>query len=126
MHNTNIKALLFDMDGVTIDSEKLYSKTEPHILSKYGIQFGSEDWKLIKGCTEKQFYDHVYSKFNPSINRNDLMSESKVFLKKVFSKELSFMFGFKEIQKNTRISINSDWSPQQDRNYLITLTKFYL
>ena len=33
MYATNIKALLFDMDGVTIDSEKLYSKTEPHILS---------------------------------------------------------------------------------------------
>lgn len=99
MHNTNIKALLFDMDGVTIDSEKLYSKTEPHILSKYGIQFDSEDWKLVKGCTEKQFYDHVYSKFNPSINRNDLMFESKAFLKKVFSKELSYMFGFEEIQK---------------------------
>ena len=99
MYATNIKALLFDMDGVTIDSEKLYSKTEPYILSKYGIKFDSEDWKLIKGCTEKQFYDHIYSKFNPSINRTDLMFESKVFLKKVFSKELAFMCGFKEIQK---------------------------
>ncbi len=102
MHNTGIKALLFDMDGVTIDSEKLYSKTEPYILKKYGINFDEQDWVLIKGCTEKQFYDHVYKKFNPKVDRDSLMKESKEFLKKIFSKELKFMSGFRQLHDRYR------------------------
>ncbi|MBJ48063.1 MAG: hypothetical protein CMG59_02660 [Candidatus Marinimicrobia bacterium] len=102
MYNTNIKALLFDMDGVTIDSEKLYSKTEPYILKKYGINFDQEDWSLIKGCTEKQFYDHVFKKFSPKIDRNTLINESKDFLKKIFSQELVYMNGFKQIHDKYR------------------------
>ena len=77
----NIKAILFDMDGVVIDSEKLYSQSEEKLLSKYGVKFDDSDWLKIKGCTEKQFYDFVYSKFNLSIQREKLMSQGKEFLK---------------------------------------------
>ena len=33
----NIKAFLFDMDGVVIDSEKLYSQSEEKLLAQYGL-----------------------------------------------------------------------------------------
>ena len=57
MHNTNIKAILFDMDGVVIDSEKLYYQSEKKLLAQYGVRFNDSDWNYIKGCTEKEFYD---------------------------------------------------------------------
>ena len=60
MYNTNIKAILFDMDGVVIDSERLYSSSEKKLLAKYGVKFDSNDWNYIKGCTESQFYDLIY------------------------------------------------------------------
>ena len=90
----NIKAILFDMDGVVIDSEKLYSQSEEKLLSKYGVKFDDSDWLKIKGCTEKQFYDFVYSKFNISIQREELMSQGKEFLKNIFTNHLQYMAGF--------------------------------
>jgi len=83
LYKSNIKAVLFDMDGVVIDSEKLYSQSESNVLAQYGVKFDESDWHYIKGCTEKQFYDLVYSKFNPAIPREQLMSEGRFFLKKL-------------------------------------------
>ena len=85
------------MDGVVIDSEKLYSQSEEGLLAKYGVQFDESDWHYIKGCTEKQFYDLVYSKFSPDIPRQDLMRQGREFLKKIFTKKLDYMDGFDEI-----------------------------
>ena len=42
--NSKIKAILFDMDGVVIDSEKLYFQSEEKLLSKYGVKFSDSDW----------------------------------------------------------------------------------
>ena len=97
LHSSNIKAILFDMDGVVIDSEKLYSQSESNVLSKYGVKFDESDWHYVKGCTEKQFYDLVYSKFKPVIPRKELVAECKVFLKKLFSDKLDYMKGFQKI-----------------------------
>ena len=94
-HN-NIKAILFDMDGVVIDSEKLYSQSEEKILAQYGVVFDDSDWLNIKGCTEKQFYDLVYSKFNIDIPRNELMLQGREFLKKIFTEQLEYMDAFHE------------------------------
>ncbi len=102
LYNSNIKAILFDMDGVVIDSEKLYSKSEEGLLAKYGVKFDDSDWHYIKGCTEKQFYDLVYSKFNPDIPREELMSKGRDFLKKTFTKKLEYMDGFCDIHPDLK------------------------
>ena len=92
--NKDIKAILFDMDGVVIDSEKLYCQSENNLLAQYGVKFSDEDWLYIKGCTEEKFYDFVYSKFTITISREELMMQGKQFLKKIFSNELEYMDGF--------------------------------
>ena len=102
LYNSNIKAILFDMDGVVIDSEKLYSKSEEGLLAEYGVKFDDSDWHYIKGCTEKQFYDLVYSKFNPDIPREELMSKGRDFLKKTFTKKLEYMDGFCDIHPDLK------------------------
>ena len=96
-HNKNIKAILFDMDGVVVDSEKLYSQSEEKLLAQYGVKFDDSDWHYIKGCTEKQFYDLVYSKFNPDIPREDLMFQGREFIKNIFTNKLEYMNGFNTI-----------------------------
>ena len=102
MYNTNKKAVLFDMDGVVIDSEKLYSTSEKGLLSNYGVKFDDSDWHYIKGCTEKQFYDLVYRKYNPDIDRDLLISQGREFLKKVFTQKLEYMDGFIDIHSNLK------------------------
>ena len=92
--NENIKAILFDMDGVVLDSEKLYSLSEKKLLAKYGVKFNDSDWLKIKGCTEKEFYDLIYSKFRIDIPRDELVYEGREFLKNIFTERLNYMDGF--------------------------------
>ena len=85
------------MDGVVIDSEKLYSQSEKKLLARYGVRFDDSDWNYIKGYTEEQFYDLIYSKFNIEIERSKLVYEGRKFLKKIFSEKLTYMDGFDDI-----------------------------
>ena len=72
------------------------------MLSEYGVKFDDSDWHYIKGCTEKQIYDLVYSKFNPDIPREELMSKCRDFLKKTFTKKLEYMDGFCDIHPDLK------------------------
>ncbi len=90
------------MDGVVIDSEKLYSLSETNLLMNYGVSFDDSDWAFIKGCTETQFYDMVYKKFNPPIKRNLLVSKGRKMLKKTFTEKLGYMEGFLDIYSKIR------------------------
>ena len=51
------KLILFDLDGVVIDTEPLYAKGEIKLFKEYGVIIPEEDWKLFRGCTEEKFYD---------------------------------------------------------------------
>ena len=126
--NDNIKAILFDMDGVVIDSEKLYSQSEKKLLAQYGVKFDESDWHYIKGCTEKQFYDLVYSKFNINIPRDQLIDKGRKFLKTVFTQELEYMNGFNEIysifKKKFKLALVTSTGPELV-NHIDSLLSIY-
>ncbi len=98
----NIQGILFDMDGVVLDSEKLYSQSEKKLLTQYGVKFNDSDWLTIKGCTEHQFYDLIYSKFNLEISRSELIKKGRSFLKDLFYKKLNYMNGFENIHSTLK------------------------
>ena len=103
------------MDGVVIDSEKLYSQSEEKLLAQYGVKFEDSDWNYIKGCTEKQFYDLIYAKFNLSVSREDLINQGRAFLTSVFTQKLHYMDGFNFIypmlRKKYRLALVTSTGP---------------
>ena len=49
------KAVLFDMDGVLIDSEEYMAKTGVRALKKYGIDAKESDFAEFVGCGENRY-----------------------------------------------------------------------
>ena len=92
------------MDGVVVNSEPLYSSSETQLLADYGVKFDDNDWNFIKGCTESQFYDLVYSKFSPDIDRNLLIEKGRDYLKKTFTNHLKYMNGFLDLYKKIKLN----------------------
>ena len=44
-------AVIFDMDGVILDTEPLYTKAEIRLFGEYGVTIPEEDWSLFRGCS---------------------------------------------------------------------------
>lgn len=95
-----LKAVCFDMDGVTIDTEPLYAKAEIRLFREYGVEIPDEDWKLFRGCNEETFYELSMTRYGVKENREKFMKKGRMYVREEFEIHLDFMDGFLELQKD--------------------------
>ena len=93
------KLILFDLDGVTIDTEPLYAKGEIRLFKEYGIIIPEEDWKLFRGCTEENFYALSMNRYGIIEDRKKFQNKGRAYVREEFEKNLDFMPGFKALIK---------------------------
>ena len=91
------KLILFDLDGVTIDTEPLYAKGEIKLFNEYGVTIPQEDWKLFRGCTEEKFYDLSMNRYGIAEDRLVFQNKGRLYIREEFEKNLAFMAGFKAL-----------------------------
>lgn len=58
-----IKAVIFDMDGVLIDSEHLWKKAENEVFTSLGVELTEELCELTKSMTTSEVTSYWYSKY---------------------------------------------------------------
>jgi HAD superfamily hydrolase (TIGR01509 family) len=63
LSSMKFKAVIFDMDGVLVDSEPLHQKAWQQILDGFGISFGKEDYKRIIGKTTFEVMVEYFQKW---------------------------------------------------------------
>ena len=93
------KLILFDLDGVTINTEPLYAKGEIRLFKEYGITIPQEDWKLFRGCTEEKFYDLSMNRYGITEDRIIFQNKGRAYVREEFEKDLDFMPGFNALIK---------------------------
>ncbi len=74
-----IKAVLFDMDGVLVDSEEFISKAAIEMFSEYGIKVKKEDFSPFIGAGENKYLGGVAEKYG-------LKEKVEVLKQKTYSK----------------------------------------
>jgi len=90
-------AVLFDMDGVIIDSEGLYEKVQKIGLERYNLKLRQEDYLRFKGLSEAAVFDILEKDYNMQWDRGVVIAESHLLLLEEFRKKLKYMPGFPEI-----------------------------
>lgn len=94
----NLKAIIFDMDGVIVDSEALSVASEKSVLDKNGIVIDEADWATFKGKTSVAIFSFIIEKYNLKNLDPIKMREEKIgYYMDLFEKEISMFTGFMEL-----------------------------
>ena len=95
-------AVIFDMDGVIIDTEPLYTKAEIRLFGEYGVTIPEEDWSLFRGCAEQDFFDLSMERYHINEDKDVFMAKGREYVRNEFNKNLSFMPGFHDLYHRVR------------------------
>lgn len=71
----NIKAILWDMDGVLIDSEAYHIQAENETLKEYGIHVTPEISKPLMGCTFTDYFKGVAAHFKKNLPTEKILRD---------------------------------------------------
>lgn len=89
-----VTALIFDFDGVVIDSEPLYVAAEKRLFARYNVTVPDEDWKYFKGTTDNDFYRIIKNKYDLPADYDELKKYGRQFIKEEFQKGIDYFPGF--------------------------------
>lgn len=97
-----LKAVLFDMDGVIVDTEPLHHKAYKQMFSKVGIEVSSS---MYEGFTGQSTYDickQLCSHFELKQNPQELVQLKRDFFTKLFFEDddLQLINGVEQLIKN--------------------------
>lgn len=94
-----IRAVIFDFDGLMVDSEPLHFATEKALVEKYGGEFNSDLFTSTLGKSTKDVLAYYQHKCKLDVNLNNLIKEhDRIFLELVDYK-LKLMPGTLELIK---------------------------
>jgi len=93
-----IKAIIFDMDGVISDTQKIHAKVEKEILSRFGINISSKEiTKRYSGVKTSEFFDDILKRQPQPYNLNELMVEKWKRMTKLGEKSIDEIDGATEL-----------------------------
>ena len=67
-----LQAILFDMDGLLIDSEPLWFEVESEVMAQLGGQWGAADQHELVGGSLERTVDHLLSRATRAASRDDV------------------------------------------------------
>jgi len=117
-------AVIFDMDGVILDTEPLYTRAEIRLFGEYGVTIPEEDWSLFRGCAEQDFFDLSMKRYKITEDKNVFMEKGRAYVREEFKKSLAFMPGFHKLHKMVKQHYNIGLvtaSPRHNLDWLQTL-----
>jgi mannitol-1-/sugar-/sorbitol-6-/2-deoxyglucose-6-phosphatase len=79
-----LNTVIFDMDGLLIDSEPLWNEAADEIFKNYGLSLSEEQYKTTTGLRTREFVQWWFTKFN--IGEAELANAEKAIVQKVMEK----------------------------------------
>ncbi|MFI5323222.1 MAG: HAD family hydrolase [Thermodesulfobacteriota bacterium] len=98
-----IKAVIFDMDGVMIESEPLWEKTERILLARRNIDYSPEYRDLIVGLNQNDSGKLLRETFSLKESVDEIISERVDILTEIYKEELEVLPVLTPLLKDLRL-----------------------
>jgi len=82
-----IKAVIFDMDGVIVDSEPMHIEAEKQVLLKYGVKITAEELRTYTGTTAEFEFTDLIRKYKLETTADELFQEKENILFKLLKEK---------------------------------------
>ncbi|MBI3633914.1 MAG: HAD family phosphatase [Candidatus Vogelbacteria bacterium] len=95
----DIKAVIFDMDGVIVDSEIIHVMAENYVLNKYNIYPTEAEWQSFKGKTSADIFAHIIVEHNIEGASAEDMAFEKIdkFVEMILAADVKLFSGFTDL-----------------------------
>jgi len=71
-----VKAVVFDLDGLLVDSEPVWFKVRAKMFQRFGMVWTDDDQKALMGRNTKSWIDYVESKLDGKLSREEVVNET--------------------------------------------------
>lgn len=122
-----LKAVIFDMDGVLIDSEPVHLEANKRLMESLSLPFDKEYYLQFVGSTTDYMWDKMITDYNITLSKEELMVISNDFVKEINGeKGYPVMKGAAELIKRLssagiKLAIASSSGMNRIENTLMTL-----
>lgn len=82
-----LKAVIFDMDGVLIDSEPIHLEANKRLMESLSISFDKEYYLQFVGSTTDYMWNKIITDYNITLSKDELMEKSNEFVKEINGEE---------------------------------------
>ncbi len=82
-----MKAVIFDMDGVVVDSEPMHIEAEKQILLKYGVEISADELRRYTGTTAEFEFTDLIRKYRLNATVDKLFREKEKILFRLLEKQ---------------------------------------
>jgi beta-phosphoglucomutase family hydrolase len=96
------KAVIFDMDGVIVDSEPVHIKTDIQVMKNNGVKLSSRDLANYTGSTAKHMLNDLIEKYKIPKTFEELFDERNEILFSFLEEELKPTKGVIELINNLK------------------------
>lgn len=121
-----IEAIVFDFDGVVVNSEPFYEKAERRLFNEFDIKVPDEDWKYFKGSSEENFYKTISEKYHIDLPIDKLIKRGRDLLLQEFMNGLDYIPGYldfiRDVGKIYKTGLVTS-SPSEVLNWIFKHTK---
>src|SRR3989344_1966080 len=92
-----IKGVVFDFDGVIVDTPKIYFQTMGNFLERHGLKLSREGLSRLISFSFKQEFEFLKEKYGLGIDFEEFKKETLLESRKMMEKDLSLTSGAKEL-----------------------------
>jgi HAD superfamily hydrolase (TIGR01509 family) len=70
-----VKAVIFDLDGLLVDSEPVWFEARKSFMQKYGLEWTNEDHRKQMGVSTEFWANYTYEKINGRLSHQDIINQ---------------------------------------------------
>lgn len=72
----NLKAVIFDLDGLLVDSEPVWFKVRTEMFGRYGMTWTHDDQKALMGRNTQSWIDYVHDKLGGKLSKREVETQT--------------------------------------------------